>query len=316
MMKRARASRRALKEDSMRVMRHVLPLLTLSALCSGTISVAQAQQNPQQVTVPLSDPSRPGTLSIDLKWGGITISGTNRRDVLIEARFSNEASGRFGRGRGGIIVEGGRVLVLRGRGGNDGDSDGSGLRRLTQPVGFEVEEHNNQVVVTSGARAENRGIDFTIQVPARTHLKLSAMNDGPIIVENVEGDIEVNNQNESITLTNVAGSVVANAHNGKVKVVMTRLTADKAMGFTSFNSDVDVTLPASTKANLKMRSDMGEIFTDFDVQIRPAASTAAPSGRGFRLEVNQSIQGSVNGGGPEIELRTFNGHIYLRKGPQ
>jgi hypothetical protein len=294
----------------MRVMRTVLPLLTLAAICAGPIRVAQTQQNPQQVTVPLSDPSRPATLSVNLMWGGVTISGTSRKDVLIEARSSDETRGR---GRFGPDPR----PFGRGRGRDDGDGDITGLRRLTQPGGFEVEEHNNQVVVASGG-AMNRGIDFTIQVPTRTHLKLSALNDGPIIVESVDGDIEVNNQNESITLTNVAGSVVANAHNGKVKVVMTRLTADKAMGFTSFNSDVDVTLPAAAKANLKMRSDMGEIFTDFDVQIRPATSAAPQSGRrgdgGFRLDVNRSIQGSVNGGGPEFEFRTFNGNIYLRKG--
>jgi hypothetical protein len=303
----------------MRVQRIVSPLLAVSVLCAGAMDVARAQQNPQQnsqqVTVPLSDPSRPGTLSVNLLFGGITITGTNRKDVLIEARSSDGTRGR-GRGRGGLIIEGGGIRILRGRGGNDSDSDATGLRRLTQPGGFEVEEHNNEVSVASGPR--NRGSDFTIQVPTRTNLKLSALNDGPILVENVEGEIEVNNQNESITLTNVAGSVVANAHNGRVKVVMTRLTADKAMGFTSFNGNVDVTLPASAKANLKMRSDMGEIFTDFDVQLRPATSAAPPSGRrsdgGFRLDVNQSIQGSVNGGGPEFELRTFNGNIYLRKG--
>ena len=81
-----------------------------------------------------------------------------------------------------------------------------------------------------------------------------------------------------------------------------------------------MTLPASAKANLKMRSDMGEIFSAFDIQNRPVTSTAPQAGRrsdgGFRLEVNQSIQGSVNGGGPEFELRTFNGNIYLRKGAQ
>jgi hypothetical protein len=32
--------------------------------------------------------------------------------------------------------------------------------------------------------------------------------------------------------------------------------------------------------------------------------------------VNRSIYGTVNGGGPEIELRTFNGSVFLRKGAQ
>jgi hypothetical protein len=235
--------------------------------------------------------------------------------MLIDAQPSNERGGvgrGRGRGRGGLIVDGDRVIVSgRGRG---GDSDANGLTRLTQAGGFAVEENNNQVVVSSSSN--NRGVDFTIEVPARTNLNLSTLNDGPIVVENVEGDIEVNNQNESVTLTNVAGSVVANAHNGRVKVVMTRVAAEKAMAFTSFNGHVDVTLPASAKANLKMRSDMGEIFTDFEVQVRPATAPQATrrGDGGFRVDVNQSIQGSVNGGGPEFELRTYNGNIYLRKG--
>jgi hypothetical protein len=198
----------------MRMMRTVLPLLTLSALWAGAMGVARAQENAQQVTVPFSDPSRQGTLSIHLLQGAMTIRGTDRKDVMIEAHASEEtrSPGRFGSGRG----SGGTGRSGRGRGG----SDDTGFGRLVQAGGFVVDEDNNQVVVASGSM--NRGTDFTIQVPARTHLKLSA-NDGPIMVENVEGEIEVNNQSRSITLTNVAGSVVANAHNGKVKVIMTRL---------------------------------------------------------------------------------------------
>jgi hypothetical protein len=103
-----------------------------------------------------------------------------------------------------------------------------------------------------------------------------------------------------------------------MKVVMTRVAPDRPMAFTTFNGPVDVTLPATVKANLKLRSDHGEIFTDFDVQTRPASSTSSPSVRGpdgrIHIDINQSIQGTVNGGGPEFELRSFNGNIYVRKG--
>jgi hypothetical protein len=65
-----------------------------------------------------------------------------------------------------------------------------------------------------------------------------------------------------------------------------------------------------------MRSDNGDIFTDFDVQLRQSGEKPSPlrRGQGTRIEVNRAIYGSVNGGGPEIELRSFNGTIYLRKG--
>jgi DUF4097 and DUF4098 domain-containing protein YvlB len=137
-----------------------------------------------------------------------------------------------------------------------------------------------------------------------------------ISVENVEGEIEVESLNGSVTLTNVAGAVVANTQNGPITVTLSRVTADKQMAFTSFNGKVDVTLPASIKATMKMRSDNGDVFTDFDVQLQqspPARTTRGNNGR-TRIEVNRALYGTVNGGGPEIELRSFNGSIYLRKG--
>jgi hypothetical protein len=120
-------------------------------------------------------------------------------------------------------------------------------------------------------------------------------------------------------LTNVAGAVVANSVNGSVKATLARVTADKAMAFTSHNGSVDVTLPASVKANFKLRSDMGGVYTDFDLQVRAQEPTPNPrrgNRGGTRIEVNRSIFGAANGGGPEIELRSFNGSIYLRKGGQ
>ena len=308
----------------MSVMRVVLSVVSLSTLCACAMSVAEARQNTpsaaaqsaaetkQQITVPLSDPSRPATLKIDLMWGGVTIRGSNRKDVLIEARPLER------RGRGQVYIDGGSIVVLgRGRASGRGRSDGdtTGLQRLTQPGSFTIEENNNQIVLSSGGN--NRGVDFTIDMPSRSNLKLTTLNAGPIVVENVDGDIEVNNMNESITLTNVSGSVVANAHNGSLKVVMTRVASDRAMAFTTFNGVVDVTLPPALKANFKLRSDHGEIFSGFDLQTRPAASTSSPSLRGpdgrIHIDVNQAIQGSVNGGGPEFEFRSFNGNIYVRK---
>jgi len=97
------------------------------------------------------------------------------------------------------------------------------------------------------------------------------------------------------------------------------VTAQKPMAFTSMNGAVDVTLPPLAKANLKLRSDNGDVFTDFDVQLQsqtrtPAVDDSRSRGGRFRLEVDRSVSGTINGGGPEFELRTFNGPIYLRKG--
>ncbi len=119
-------------------------------------------------------------------------------------------------------------------------------------------------------------------------------------------------------LLNVSGAVVAHSLNRDVTVTLDRAAAGKSMSFSTLNGDVDVTLPADVKARVKMKSDNGEIYSDFDVKLEnnPAnpnvSDTHSKDGR-FRLQFDRVTYGSINGGGPEMQFTTFNGKIYLRK---
>jgi hypothetical protein len=89
--------------------------------------------------------------------------------------------------------------------------------------------------------------------------------------------------------------------------------ADKAMAFTSLNGPVDVTLPSSIKAALKMRSDRGDVFTDFDV----VSLSAPPEVRGNRgryvMNTNRNSAFRVGTGGERHTFNTLNGDILVRK---
>ena len=250
---------------------------------------------PQRVTVPFSDPARPGTLEMSIVMGSITVKGTSRKDVLIEAR----SPGR---------------TVLRPRA---QDEPPAGLRRLTQNGPFSVEEDKNTISID--VDSVRRALDFTIEVPVRTNLELETVM-GSVSVEAVDGDLEIESVNGPVTLSNVGGSVVAHSVNGRLLATIARLTPQKPMAFTSMNGSVDVTLPAAVKANLKLRSDQGDVYTDFDLQLRQDSSSSssvdiARNGRSTRrVEIDKAIYGSVNGGGPDFEMRTFNGNVYVRKG--
>lgn len=260
------------------------------------------QQSADQVTVPLSDPSKPGLIDVSLVQGSITVRGTNRKDVLVTARPDTDDDRDRDRDRD------------RGRRRRD-DVDTTGLRRIPQAAGFRITEEANRVKV--GADSPNRSITFEIEVPSKSNLKLSTVNGGQILVENVEGDLTVSNTNGGITMNNVSGSVMAGTTNGDLRATMARVTAQKEMAFTSLNGTVDVTLPPTTKANLRMRSDNGDIYSDFDVQLAPSTPVVqenrTSNGR-YRVSRNRAIIGAINGGGPEFELRTFNSNVYVRKG--
>jgi len=272
-------------------MRAIACAAAVVLLGAGFVTTASAQDETQ--VVPFSDPSRPGKVELHILNGGtITVHGENRRDVSVAIRGAT-----LGRGR------------------NERPAP-PGMRRLTQSPGFEISEARNEIQIEASTFGQNSGA-IELRVPLRTNLELGTINGGTITVENVEGELEISNVNGSVVLNNVAGSVVANSQNGGVTATLSRIMADKAMAFTSMNGKVDVTLPSNLKATLKMRSDNGDIFTDFDVQLqqRPAAvSRGGGNNRGTKIEVNRALYGTVNGGGAEIELRSFNGSIYLRKG--
>jgi len=269
----------------MTLLRASLACLALSA-CSG---IALAQES-DRVTVPLSDPSRPGSVQVSLITGSITVTGRDIKDVIVEMH-------------GGSTKE--RPIPDEAR----------GLRRLTTSASISVEEKDNRVEISAPPQ---RSVRLEIQVPKKTNLELSTVNNGSIEVTGVEGELEISNVNGEVELSDVSGAVVAHTVNGRVLATLNRIASDKPMAFTSLNGVVDVTLPPSVKANFKLRTDNGSAFTDFELQMLPRTSeptiedTRRKNGR-YRIDVNKMVYGSVNGGGPEIEMRTFNGNIYLRR---
>jgi hypothetical protein len=78
---------------------------------------------------------------------------------------------------------------------------------------------------------------------------------------------------------------------------------------------VDVTFPANLKAALKMKSERGEVFSDFDVAVDKAAGKVTRTSQNglTRLSTDDWTYGKVNGGGAEVMMKTMNGNIYLRK---
>jgi DUF4097 and DUF4098 domain-containing protein YvlB len=264
--------------------------LTLSALTAPSARAqGQAQSGGDRIPVTLSDPARPAHVRVSLINGGITVKAYDGKEVVVEARARNR----------------------------ENSHDEGGPKRLTiSSTGLSVEEENNEVRVDT--ESYNRPIDITVSVPAHTSLKLRAINDGDIVVSGVDGEIDVDDVNGSVTLNNISGSAVAHALNGHVHANFVRVTPQKAMAFSSLNGDIDVTFPADLKANVSIRSDRGDVFSDFDVQLRATASSPVVEdsrGKGgkYRVKMDKTVHGTINGGGPEIQFTNFQGQIYIRK---
>jgi DUF4097 and DUF4098 domain-containing protein YvlB len=269
--------------------------LALTAIAAVTLgpgaetALSQGQGGGDRIPVTLSDPSRPARVKVSLVNGGITVKAYEGKEVVVEARVRNRENAR-----------------------NEG-----GPKRLTiSSTGLSVEEENNEVNINTDSYMHP--IDVTVSVPLHTSLKLRAVNDGDIVVTGVDGELDVDDINGSVTLNNIAGSAVAHALNGHLYATFTKVDPQKAMAFSSLNGDVDITFPSDLKANVSIRSDQGDVFSDFDIQLKAASSQpVVEDGRGhggkYRVKIDKTIHGTINGGGPEIQFRNFQGKIYIRK---
>jgi len=155
-----------------------------------------------------------------------------------------------------------------------------------------------------------------VKVPAGlTSLQLGAVNDGGISVSGISGALEINNVNGPISVKDAVGSVVANTVNGAVTVNFKTVDAKAPMAFSTLNGNVDVTFPADIKTSVKLKTDRGGVFTDYEVAIDKSqpATKKTEENHMYKLSIDEWVYGKINGGGPEVMMKTMNGDIYIRK---
>jgi DUF4097 and DUF4098 domain-containing protein YvlB len=290
-------------------------ILTLAVvmLFAGTLSFTQ-DSGSEKVTVPFSNPGKPGKVEVSNQRGSITIMGYNGQEVIVEAKIREK---KIGEDETDIEEEIREEREERFEEKGEDQRNFSGLKKLVLPgsTGLSVEEENNHMEIRTSVM--RNAVDLTIQVPFSTSLKLSCFRAGNIVIDNIKGEIEVRNMNGPIKLTSISGTVLANSLNGDVEVSFIKVNPDKPMSFSTMNGDIDVTLPADTKANLKMKTNYGDIYSDFEIYIDSTPQKVEESkkeGERYRISFDKYQLGSINGGGPEYLFKTFHGDILIRKG--
>jgi hypothetical protein len=271
-------------------LKRLFPYVMLIFL-AGILSFAQ-ESKVDRATVPFSDPSRPGFLKVDVYKGAVTVKGYNGKEVVVEARV-----------RGKMISEK-KEMTAKAKG-----------MKLIQAAttGLEIEEENN--VIEIDVDSQRQAVDLTIQVPYATSLEIDSYTDGDILVENIKGEIEVEKYKGELKLSAISGSAVAHTYSGNIVVTFTKVDPGKPMSFNNYSGDIDVTFPADIKASIKMKSNQGDIYSDFEISLKPSPQKVEKSrekGGKYRVSFDY-IYGTINGGGPEYLFKTYQGDIFIRK---
>ncbi|MEN0004357.1 MAG: DUF4097 family beta strand repeat-containing protein [Bacteroidota bacterium] len=252
-------------------------------LLFGSLAV-QAQAD-SEFTIPLTSPDKKGKLEVDIKSGSITVKCTPRKDILIKYESLSSSEVKMEKASNGLKKINGGITNL------------------------EVYEEDNMVSIESDNW--NKGVNLYIETPQNMDMELSAYNNGDVSLEGAVGNIEIENYNGSITAKDISGTLIADTYNGDIKVSFLKLTPDIPLAFTTYNGNVDLTLPAATKASVKVRSNYGDIFTGFDMQFTKPKPQVQKEKR--KMYIDGWFTGDINGGGPEFRMENYHGDIYIRK---
>ncbi|EHQ29358.1 DUF4097 family beta strand repeat-containing protein [Mucilaginibacter paludis] len=255
-----------------------------------SLSFKLMAQQAEQLVVPLNDPGKPYTLVVDLVFGSVKVNSYDGKDIIIE--------------------------VQSGGGRREENDRKTGMKRISGSGRMDImaQEKNNRVNVSSGMPQKQANLMIRIPVGI-ANLKVSTVNNGDIWVSNINGDMEIVNVNGNIKLDEVSGAVVANTINGNVAVTFKNIDPKAAMAFTTLNGNINVTFPPALKANVKLKSDRGDIFSDFDIVSEKSQTKINKSKKDgvYQLTIDETVYGKIGGGGPEILMKNMNGNIYLHK---
>jgi hypothetical protein len=198
-----------------------------------------------------SDPAKPGKIKLRVMWGDVTITGADTPEVTIVSNIKNK---------------------------NATEKRADGLRRLDSEVSYTATEKDNVITIEltgDGPAAAASDATLAITTPRTTSVLVENSLGGSVDVKNLVGDVEIRSLNGEVTLDRISGSALVETMNGEIHATFVKVAEGKPLSFTSMNGEIDVRVPADTKANVRLRTHNGAVYTDFDEKALVTKTEAA-----------------------------------------
>lgn len=224
------------------------------------------------------------------KWDGTSTEGRYR--IRVPARFNLK-----------LETAGGHIHVAELGGEVQASTSGGGLRfaRVKGPViartsggSVEVQDgEGTQRYTTSGGRIEVAGGQGTLE---------ASTSGGSVKVRDFAGPAELETSGGSITVSRVGGAVRAGTSGGSITAEVAA-PVPGSLDLSTSGGGITVRVPETAAFQVDARTSAGGCRSAL-----PVASTG-------KVKPDR-LEGTVNGGGPLMRLRTSAGSIRLEKGAQ
>lgn len=270
-------------------------------LCAATAAHGAEKTFERTFTVsPGESPS--ASLIVDADAASVTVSGNDSRQVTVRMRARASESVLENLKFDAYQKDGAVTVILKrerkgafglGSWNLDGDIE------VTVPRNFRVDVQTRGGSVelngTEGAASlRSSGGDIRARrVSGPVQLRTSG---GSIVAESIRGDVDATTSGGDVRLLQVDGRVRGRTSGGSVKCSL--VGANRGISASTSGGSIDITVPASTTANVSATTGGGDIRVDL-----PIVTTRKTEDR---------VEGSLNGGGQAIEAHTSGGDISLR----
>jgi len=223
-----------------------------------------------------------GTLFIDSDLGSIEVESHNTDIVDIEVQKKGKNAEDF--------------EVSFSQDGNDVKISGKMKKSIFELNGFsasarfiiKVPENYNVDLKTGGGSIELSNLIGSVD--ART-------SGGTIQLGSIDGDVEAKTSGGSIHVDEVRGNINAHTSGGSIKAkILTQPTKDSRL--TTSGGSVTAYLSPSISVDLNASTSGGQVRSDINVN------------GSFK---KNRIKGTINGGGPELYLKTSGGSVNIKE---
>lgn len=174
----------------------------------------------------------------------------------------------------------------------------------TNGFGFSISKEGTTLYITD-LKSHFQRHGLFVKLPKNINISVDAGNLGSIEMEGFTGEVEASSNVGSIKMKNVTGPITVDGNVGKVDIDFDKVSQSSPITISSSVSEIDVAIPADTKADLSIRTQ-GTVYTNFDFKIPRKKGMKNVSGR-------KSIVSKLNNGGVKIYIKSSMGNIYLRK---
>ena len=244
---------------------------------------AQGQKG-EEVKVALSNPGQAGTLIASSHRGSMTVEAYDGKEVTVTLFAEDD---------------------------EDENSSKGGLKKISGgSANAEIVEEDNTIKIQTGSQST---VDLVIKVPRNFSVNLHTHHDGDIYVKGIDGTSEIDAHHGEVTLEDVGSSANVNTHHGEIKATFRAVDSSVPMVLTTYHGDVDITLPANTSFQSKLKTTKGDIYTDFELALESAKNNVKSKDGKTKIEIGGWRHGSVGSGGQEYMLSTYHGDIIIRK---